>query len=104
MDIEHGYDKYSNILNILKSKLNVYFGKGNYFIIDTSGGFHILVKKESVNGNPKKFINDVVDEIKVYGNEIVKEFTINKNSLIPLPGTAQYGRLVKIINKEDFDG
>ena len=112
MDIEPFYInkfKYPLVLNILKTKAEIFFGKGNYFILDTSGGFHVLVKKEAITKNPNNFTKDVeitinksIDE---NGNALppIKEFNINKNSLIPLPGTFQYGRLVTVINKEDFD-
>ena len=118
MDIEPAYIdkfKYNVILNNLADRLDEYFGIKNYFIIDTSGGFHILVKKEAIKGSPIKFTSDVCKDVELevsnydkvinesgYTVPVIKEFNINKNNLIPLPGTFQYGRLVKVINKGDF--
>lgn len=118
MDIDPDYmdRKYDIILEALKKNFNKTFGKGNYFIVDTSGGFHVLVKKEFLKSDPNKVTVKVCEDVETmiptvmkkfnefgYNKLAIKEFNINKNSLIPLPGTLQYGRLVKIINKEDFE-
>ena len=36
-----------------------YFGKGNYAIVDTSGGYHILVKTSAIKANPHDFCKAV---------------------------------------------
>lgn len=94
-----------------------FYGKGNYVIIDTSGGYHILVRTDKIKMNPHQ-ICDYVKHLYVYGVECCdeKEYlddngnckfecTINDSQIpgIPLPGTYQYGRPVTILNKGDFE-
>ena len=92
-----------------------HFGKGNFFIIETAGGFHVLVKKESYGksmgiANKKKienglnympdFLSDVIDNYSYTFEEAVK----CNQEFIPLPGTYQYSSfIVRVLNKEDFN-
>lgn len=92
------------------------FGKGNYIIIDTSGGYHVLVRTHAIKSNPHDFCKDV-KEIYEQGvangkqeyldeNGVSKfECVINDSQIpgLPLPGTYQYGRPVTVVNKEDFE-
>ena len=96
------------------------FEKGNFYIINTFNGYHILINKLSYgnfcskNKGPKKFCIDikniVFEKIKeMYKDEyemLMKdkfECKLNDDGMgIPLPGTLQYGRLVIINNKKDF--
>jgi hypothetical protein len=92
------------------------FGKGNFVIISTSGGYHILVKTNSIHSNPHdvcREIDTIYQEGTLIYNEgpyvdtngIVKyECVVNDSQIpgVPLPGTKQYNRIVTIINKEDF--
>jgi hypothetical protein len=84
-------------------------GMGNFMQIQTSGGFHWLVRKQVLADMGRKFRKDPVGEIilqmaallkdKCTMNEIVR----NKNEMIPMPGTLQYGtHLVTVENKDDF--
>lgn len=97
--------------------LNEYFGKGNYVIVDTSGGYHILIKTNSIKINPHNFCRDmqlVYQQAMTYGEEpyldekgVCKfECIVNDSQIpgVPLPGTYQYGRPVFVMNKEDFEG
>lgn len=43
----------------VEEKLNARFGKGNYIIISTSGGYHILVKTCAIRSNPHDFCKEV---------------------------------------------
>jgi hypothetical protein len=93
------------------------FGLGNFVIISTSGGYHVLVKTKSITSNPH-IICDYIGSVykmgisngeKEYLNEngVCKfECVINDSQIpgIPLPGTYQYGRVVAIVNKSDFEG
>ena len=95
--------------------LNSVFGKGNYAIIDTSGGYHILVRTAAIKSNPHDFCQSmeilyqkgIKDGCMPYhddkGNDKF-ECIVNDSQIpgIPMPGTFQYGRPVKIINKEEF--
>lgn len=100
----------------MTSTLDSMFGKGNYLIIDTSGGYHILVRTASIHNDPHHFCesmkilyhNGIKDGCMPYygdkGNDKF-ECIVNDSQIpgIPMPGTFQYGRPVKIINKEDFN-
>lgn len=91
---------------------NKFYGKGNYAIVDTSGGYHLLVKVSAIKDNPNNFIADVQctqfehkDVLKVHVGDLCKEIKLTEvgSQFVPLPGTLQYGRLVTIVNKEDFE-
>ena len=97
-------------------KLSTRFGKGNYVIVDTSGGYHILVKTSAIKSNPHDFCKEVeaiykqgvADGYREYLDEkgVCKfECIVNDSQIpgLPLPGTYQYGRPVTILNKEDFE-
>ena len=96
--------------------LNEDFGKGNYVIVDTSGGYHILVKTNSIKADPHNFCRDmqlVYQQAMTYGEEPYVdekgnnkfECVVNDSQIpgLPLPGTYQYGRPVTVLNKEDFE-
>ena len=95
--------------------LNTMFGKGNYVIVDTSGGYHILVRTKAIHGNPHLFCEHMRElyELAItqgcmpyYDDKGRDKFEciVNDSQIpgIPMPGTFQYGRLVTIVNKEDF--
>ncbi len=96
--------------------LNEAFGKGNYVIIDTSGGYHILVKTSAIKADPHNFCRDmqlVYQQAMTYGEEpyldekgVCKfECIVNDSQIpgLPLPGTYQYDKKVTVLNKEDFE-
>ena len=100
----------------LKTLLTEDYGLKNYVIIDTSGGYHILVRTSAIKQNPKLFGNKVYDLYQTginAGNEpyvdekgVCKfECIVNDSQIpgLPLPGTYQYGREVRVLNKEDFE-
>ena len=110
------YANYNGYLGLVRMELDIAFGKGNYVIIDTSGGYHILVKTSAIRCNPNIFCKRVED---IY-NTAVKagmepylddkgnckfECIVNDSQIpgLPLPGTYQYGRPVTVLNKEDFE-
>ena len=85
-----------------------------YFVIDTKSGFHVLLKRDTVNYNFNDSIyksneklaieymkennvqlgkDGVIDIHKEIGYEII----LNKNEMIPLPGTLAGGHEVKLI-------
>lgn len=93
-----------------------YYGKGNYVVVDTGGGYHVLVRTFKIMFDPHKVCRDIeyIYERRVaqgaepYVNEKGEckfEAIVNDSQIpgIPLPGTLQYGRLVTVLNKEDFD-
>ena len=96
--------------------LNEDFGKGNYVIVDTSGGYHILVKTNAIKSNPHNFCRDmqlVYQQAISYGEEPYLdekgnckfECIVNDSQIpgLPLPGTYQYDRPVTVLNKGDFE-
>ena len=94
--------------------LNEMFGKGNYAIVDTSGGYHILVRTKAIHCDPHLFCKSmeilyykgIQDGCMPYYDDKGKdkfECIVNDSQIpgIPLPGTFQYGRPVRVINKEE---
>ena len=99
----------------LKAELNELYGLGNYVIIDTSGGFHILIRTKAIHGDPHVFCkymtwlynSGIAAGCMPYLNDkgLDKfECIVNDSQIpgVPMPGTFQYGRPVRVINKEDF--
>ena len=105
-----------NYYEEMKDRLNYYFGKGNYVIVDTSGGYHILVRVSSIKCDPHKFCRDMT-ALYFYalfcGENAYKddrgnckfECIVNDSQIpgLPLPGTYQYDRQVTVLNKSDFE-
>ena len=102
--------------HVLLTLLDAYFKKGNYVVIDTSGGYHILVKTSAINQNPHNFckhMKDLYDDCVKRGEESYLdekgnnkfECVVNDSQIpgLPLPGTYQYGKKVTVLNKEDFE-
>ena len=100
----------------LKTLLTEAYGLKNYVIIDTSGGYHILVRTSAIKQNPRLFSNKVYDLYQAgikAGNEPYVdekgnskfECIVNDSQIpgLPLPGTYQYGREVCVLNKDDFE-
>ena len=100
----------------LKALLTEAYGLKNYIIIDTSGGYHILVRTSAIKQNPRLFSNKVYDLYQAgikAGNEPYVdekgnckfECIVNDSQIpgLPLPGTYQYNRPVTVLNKEDFE-
>ena len=103
------------------------FGKGSFVFVETNGGFHILLDKSKLKQNPNNIINTVLKhsfslsgEIGKklnanysFGNQLIDEFKYNnnkdkenreaRNCMLPTPGTYQYGNIVRVRNKEDFE-
>lgn len=103
------------------------FGKGSFIFVETCGGFHILLDKSKLKQNPNDIINEVlnhsfplsgeieeklnacnsfghllIDEFK-YNNNKDKENKEGRNCMLPTPGTYQYGNIVRVRNKDDFE-
>ena len=61
----------------------------NFSVVGTQGGFHVLIDKTTLH---KLNIFAKVQEL---DKRIDKEVCINKNGMVPVPGTLQAGKLVK---------
>lgn len=83
------------------------FGKRNFVMIETSGGFHVLLKVEVLKSNPNKFIEETISfcEFTEIEENLFDEVKMTEagSQFVPVPGTLQYGNLVKVVNKEDFE-
>ena len=112
-DLGNSYTYYEG----MKRSLDDEFGKGNYVIVDTSGGYHILVRTSAIKKNPHDFCKRITNQYN-YGVDKMKEepyldengnckfeCIVNDSQIpgIPLPGTYQYQRPVTVLNKEDFN-
>ena len=91
----------AKIESTLKERLTTTFGKGSVAIVKTSGGYHCLLKVEAIKVNLKAVCESLNDTLVNLTDEI--KLTEAGSQFVPLPGTLQYGKLVTIINKEDFD-
>lgn len=90
------------------------FGKGNYFIIKTNGGYHTLVKRTCLGdaaaffkklgkNDPVHGFADYVDANLDYALT-VGEKRVQDQCFVPVPGTWMYGSFIPIIiNKDDFN-
>jgi hypothetical protein len=79
-------------------------GKGNFIMVDTSGGYHVLIRTFAIKWNPHTVCKDVLAIIGDRADEKT-ECIVNDSQIpgLPLPGTLQYGRLVTVANKGDFE-
>lgn len=110
-DIE-GYDSAGGreAIQEVKDFLGAETGKGNFMQIQTTGGFHWLLRKSKLAGIGRKYKADPIGTIISFMTSVfapngitINEIVKNKNEMIPLPGTIQYGRhIVTVLNKEDF--
>lgn len=65
-------------------------------VIETKSGFHVLLDKSTINYN---FTKTIIDINEVASRQLEDfEIVLNKNSMIPLPGTIQAGHEVKILD------
>lgn len=67
----------------------------NYYIINTKNGYHVLLKKDTINYN----FNETIKLVNEIASKKLNDFEIilNKNAMIPLPGTYQGDYEVKFV-------
>ncbi len=65
----------------------------HYLLIKTAGGWHVLLFRDMIGGD---FHSKVV-ELDKKAQETGGEVKINKNAMIPVPGTLQAGKKVSIV-------
>jgi hypothetical protein len=73
-----------------------------YYVIDTKSGYHVMLLRDSVKYNFPEVVKNLQDEANEYrlGKMISEqhwEIVVNKNEMVPLPGTYQAGYPVKIL-------
>jgi hypothetical protein len=60
-----------------------------YFLVDTKGGFHVLLRKKSIHFNYNVLINEFQKRVEGKDELEVVEINPNRNGMIGLPGTLQ---------------
>ena len=83
-----------NDLELLTRGLNDYQIK--YHIIETHGGFHVLVDRVSLNQS-KCPLHVYVKNLDNWLKQRDKECVFNQNGMIPVPGTLHAGKLVRVL-------
>ena len=117
LDVPSWWKDDSTIYESMIAHIEKFYKKGDYIIISTSGGYHILVKSSAIKFNPNDLCREMAEHYSYYvtvcgkpryvddnGNEKF-ECIVNDSQIpgIPLPGTFQYNRPVTVLNKEDFE-
>lgn len=88
LDIDTKEEQYLNkVRRVLDS------GNVSYFAVETHGGFHVLVKRETLNKSNVRL--DLL--VKELAKESGKEIMFNKNAMISVPGTLHGGFLVRVV-------
>jgi hypothetical protein len=113
VDVDCDIEGFKNIqgyeaIDCVDDFLNLFVRKGNFIKIETSGGFHYLIRKSSLSEigrsqkqDPMAFLIDNM-KFRLDGNVKINEIIRNKNEMVPTPGCLQYGNPVIIWNKDDF--
>jgi len=113
-DLNTGQPFSINYYEQMLEVFNKWYGKKNYVVIDTGGGYHVLVRTNKIKFNPHDLCKEV-GELYKNGANLFGEYLDDKGNVkfecvvndsqipgLPLPGTYQYGRPVKVLNKDDF--
>jgi hypothetical protein len=82
-----------------------YKGLKDYYWIDTRSGYHLLLKRKELTFNPQDLTKEIYKGYYSYMNSINEiygstEVIVNKNAMIPLPGTFQGGYPVRVLNRK----
>lgn len=103
----HSTRHYTDIdidIPISEDDLNTHFReylnkfKVNHFVICTQGGYHIIIDRNTLKKTNKPVIADLLNNTRDYFEvECNSQIEVCKSNLIPLPGSFQAGKLVKII-------
>lgn len=67
-----------------------------YHLIETRSGYHVMVRRSDLNGSGLR-LDLLIRELHETAVEEGGEVIFNKNAMIPLPGTLQGNKLVKVI-------
>jgi len=79
----------------------------NYYVISTHSGYHMLFDTKEIKFNPQEIVDCLTQLFYTYEKictDVVNkvEIIINKNGMIPLPGTLQGNYPVKFVNLEEI--
>lgn len=90
VDLDSKEPEYRDLLTDELNKAGV-----EHHLVSTRGGYHFLIKRESLNSSKFK-LHEVVRRVH---NELVGtgECVFNNNGMVPMPGTLQGGTLVELV-------
>ena len=116
-DVDAKFDKETEdeVFHKLSEEIQKFYPKGSFAFVRTSGGIHIVVKHNVMKCNPGDVVTAIQNFLKnnnIESDEVI--YNVRKTSdrignqkrasaMIPCPGTYQYGNLVYIANKWDFE-
>lgn len=87
--IDFDYDcKDDGYINYLKENLETFLNDEAYHIIETRGGYHVLVMPHKITKNKKQWYNHLCN---------IDQFDQVGDMLIPIPGTIQGGFIVRML-------
>lgn len=67
------------------------------YVIETKSGYHILINRFDLKFDPNSLCRALIDKHSWFDDKM--EVVVNKNEMIPLPGTYQAGHLVKFVGE-----
>lgn len=117
LDVPAWWRESEQIYKTMITRIEQFYKKGDYIIVSTSGGYHILVRNTAIRFDPHNLCKDLTQHYKYLVEQCGKEPYVDENGKlkfecivndsqipgIPLPGTYQYGRPVTVLNKGDFE-
>ncbi len=77
------------------------YGISDYRFISTRSGYHVLIARKQLTCDPSLIATAVMQSLVLCG-VTVSEVVVNKNRMVPVPGTYQAGTPVKLLTVEDF--
>ena len=93
--------KESHVINFIQDTLNA--SLIHYLIIETHGGFHFLIKKDTIPTKKQKTVTKsfnlqkLCTDAQALSEQKKVEVMINGNAMVPVPGTCQANFLVRMI-------
>jgi hypothetical protein len=75
----------------LRSKLDEH--NISYSVVETKSGFHVLIMRDTLNNSNLRLDLLVKNLAEKSGTEVM----FNKNAMVPMPGTLQAGKLVRVL-------
>lgn len=83
--------KQPEVVQVLMDGLNEYCVE--YHVVETHGGYHVLVNREGLNKSGYK----LYQHVKSLDGLVQGEVVFNSNAMVPVPGTMQAGHLVRLL-------
>ena len=99
IDIECSKDNRYSVKNIIKVVIDnsPELKNPKCLIVETAGGFHVLVKKDCLKGNPRNICESFIRNFEGWGK--VKEVDYKAEGYLPLVGTYQYSEHIVTFEK-----